>query len=156
MAKGVINTLPNFVRLSVDSYIYENHGLFKIDYPKEKHSEYLDEGQLYIKSELARLLDEKQKDVVLDLSFWNKEYREEYKKIINEHGGRWVLVFLDAAEEVLQRRIAKRRQERDAVGLDDPRRDGDSAFDIDIDTFQMYLDGFERPVGEGEFVVNVI
>lgn len=156
LSKGIVSRLPNFVRLSVDAYIYKTYGLFKIDYPEEKYSEYLDEGQQHVKNELALLLDEKQKDIVLDLSFWNRPYREEYKEIITKHGGRWVLVFLDADKEVLQSRIAGRRAERDALSVDDQRRDGDSAFNIESDLFEVYWGGFERPVGEGEIIVKVI
>lgn len=156
LSKGIVNELPNFVRLSVDSYIYKTYGLFKIDYPEEKYSEYLDEGQEHVKKELVRLLQEKQTDIVLDLSFWNREYREEYKEIIVAYGGRSVLVFLDADKELLERRIAGRRAARDALALDDKGRDGDSAYNIEKDTFEMYCNGFERPVGEEEIVIKVV
>lgn len=156
LSKGIVNKVPNFVRLSVDCYIYETYGLFKIDYPEEKYSEYQAEGLQYVKNKLVRLLEEKRKDIVLDLAFWNKPYREEYKETITRHGGRWVLVFLDADKELLQKRIASRRVERDALALNDQRRDGDSAFNVESDTFEAYWGGFERPVGEGEIIVKVI
>ncbi|KAK8922079.1 hypothetical protein H634G_00236 [Metarhizium anisopliae BRIP 53293] len=156
LSKDIVQRLPNLVRLSVDSYIYENYGLFKIDYPEGKYPEYQAEGLQHVKAELIRLLEEKQKDVVLDLAFWNRKYREEYKEAITKHGGRWLLVFLDADKEALRRRIAGRRAQRDALSLNDKRRDGDTAFDVDNETFEMYWDGFERPVGEGEIVIKVL
>ncbi|EXV05948.1 AAA ATPase family protein [Metarhizium robertsii] len=154
--RTLVKKLPNSARLSVDSYIYENYGLFKIDYPEGKYPEYQAEGLQHVKAELIRLLGEKQKDIVLDLAFWNRKYREEYKEAITKHGGRWLLVFLDADKEVLRRRIADRRAQRDALSLNDKRRDGDTAFDVDNETFEMYWDGFERPVGEGEIVIKVL
>ncbi|RFN46057.1 hypothetical protein FIE12Z_9697 [Fusarium flagelliforme] len=101
------------------------------------------------------LEQEKSHDAVLDLSFYNKEYRDEYKEIIERNGGRWVLVYLDVDRELLWTRIRKRRAERDALDPQDPARNGDSAFDIDDATFDMYLDGFEPPQGEGEIVIKV-
>lgn len=93
---------------------------------------------------------------MLDLSFYNKEYRDEYRQIIEKHGGRQVLVYLEADKDVLQRRITKRRATRDALALDDKGRDGDSAFNVDDETFEMYWTGFEAPAGEGEIVVKVV
>ena len=148
--------LNNFVRLSVDVLVHKKHGLFGIDYPEHKYSDYQDEAQANIKDELARILREKRRDVVLDLSFYDREYREEYKEIIDANGGRWVLVYLDADKETLQRRIAHRRAQRDALPLDDKGRDGDSAFNVDEETFAMYCNGFEPPVGEGEITVKIV
>lgn len=108
-----------------------------------------------MKSELKTLLAEKKKDVVLDLSFWNRPYREEYKALIEGAGGRTVLVFLDASKELLWERISKRRENRDTLDVGDERRNGDSALDISEDVFEMYWRGFERPDGEGEIRVAV-
>ncbi|KAK2590149.1 hypothetical protein QQS21_012178 [Conoideocrella luteorostrata] len=155
LAKNIVNGLPNFVRLSVDKFICDNYRLFGENYPEEKYSDYQAEAQTFVKNELIRLLDEKSKDIVLDLAFWNKEYREEYKEAIVQHGGRWVLVFLHADKDTLKRRIAGRRAERDGLDHNDQRRDGDSAFNVDDDTFNMYYDGFERPDGEGEIIIKV-
>ena len=93
--------------------------------------------------------------MVLDLSFWNKAYRDEYKTLVEQGGGRWVLVFLDAERELLWRRVRQRRAKRDALSNME-ERDGDSAFDIDAETFDMYCSGFERPQGEGEIVIRVV
>ncbi|KAF4985718.1 hypothetical protein FDECE_16358 [Fusarium decemcellulare] len=154
LTKEIIGRLPNFERLSADKTVHEKHGLYAIDYPAERYEEYLDEAQDIIRAELARLLQQKDKDVILDLSFWNREYRNAYKEIIENNGGRWVLVFLDADRELLWERITKRRSQRDA--LDAVHRDGDSAFDIDEKTFSMYWEGFERPKGEGECVIKIL
>ncbi|KAI5456757.1 ATP/GTP-binding protein [Mariannaea sp. PMI_226] len=156
LAKEIIQKVPNFVRLSVDVLVYEKHGLYAIDYPREKYEEYLDEGQNRLKGELERLIKEKKNNIALDLSFWNKEYRDEYKELIERSGGRWVLVFLDAEKEVLWRRITSRRAHRDALGAREKGRDGDSAFDVDEKTFEMYCSGFEKPVGEGEITIQVV
>lgn len=154
MAKQIISSFPSFVRLSVDEIIFKNHGLYGIDYAQEKYQEYQNEAQEILIAELKRQLEEKTRDIALDLSFWNKEYRDEFKAMIEKFGGRWVLVFLDADKELLWKRITSRKDERD--GQDLAERTGDSAFDVDKETFDSYYEGFERPCGEGECVIEVV
>ncbi|PNP77045.1 hypothetical protein FNYG_09658 [Fusarium nygamai] len=155
LAKAIVTQLPNFKRLSNDQIIYESHGLYKIDYPADQYEAYQLEASQKLIAELERILQGKSNDVVLDLSFYDKEYRDEYKDIVERNGGRWVLVYLDASRDLLWSRIQQRRAERDFLDAKDPKRNGDSAFDIDDETFAMYLDGFEPPNDEGEIVIKV-
>ncbi|KAH7259162.1 ATP/GTP-binding protein [Fusarium redolens] len=155
LAKAVVTQLPSFKRLSNDQIIYESYGLYNIDYPAELYKVYQEEASQKLIAELERILEEKSNDVVLDLSFYDKEYRDEYKHIVERNGGRWVLVYLDADRDLLWKRIQQRRAERDELDAKDPGRNGDSAFDIDDETFAMYLGGFEPPSGEGEIVIKV-
>lgn len=69
---------------------------------------------------------------------------------MEDAGGRWVLVFLDADKDVLWKRVQERKAKREIEG-----RDGDSAYDVEEDVFQMYLGGFEKPEGEGEVRVVI-
>ncbi|KAF5687728.1 integral membrane protein PTH11 [Fusarium circinatum] len=154
LAKAIVTQLPNFKRLSNDQIIYESHGLYKIDYAAEQYEAYQQEASQKLIAELERILLEKSNDLVLDLSFYDKEYRDEYKDIVERHGGRWVLVYLDADRDVLWNRIQQRRAKRDSLDAMDPERNGDSAFDIDDETFAMYWGGFEPPSGEGEIVIK--
>ncbi|CAM1502364.1 Fc.00g043480.m01.CDS01 [Cosmosporella sp. VM-42] len=145
-----------FTRLSVDPLIYESHGLYAIDYPSHKYTEYQAEASQRLETKLICLLRDRQRDIVIDLSFWSKEYRDEYKAIVDLNGGRWVLVFLDAEKEVLWRRISERRVRRDALNERRIGSDGDSAFDVDDDVFEIYCNGFESPAGEGEIVIKIL
>lgn len=156
MAKTIIAKLPNFKRLSADTIVREKYGLYGIDFANEKYADYLEEAQAQIKTALAKLIKQGTNDVVLDLSFWNKEYRDEYKAIIDEAGGRWVLVHLDAAKELLWSRIQGRRAARDKIPVESGARDGDSAFNIEPETFEIYWGGFEPPTGEGEIKIAVV
>ncbi|KAF5983065.1 integral membrane protein PTH11 [Fusarium bulbicola] len=155
LAKAIVTQLPNFKRLSNDQIIYESHGLYKIDYAAEQYEAYQQEASQKLMAELERILLEKSNDLVLDLSFYDKEYRDEYKDIVEGNGGRWVLVYLDADRDLLWNRIQQRRAKRDSLDAMDPERNGDSAFDIDDETFAMYWGGFEPPSGEGEIVIKV-
>lgn len=155
LAKTVIAKLPNFVRFSADKIVRDKYGLYGIDFARDKHAGYLEEAQVRIKTDLAALIRDGTNDAVLDLSFYDKEYRDEYKAIIEDAGGRWVLVFLDAEKDLLWRRIQDRRAARDKIPVESGARDGDSAYDIEPATFEMYWGGFEPPVGEGEIRVVV-
>ena len=100
LAKTIVRHLPNFARLSGDGYVHKTYGLWGIDYPPSKYEEYLDEAQVAVKAELKSLLAEEERDAILDLSFWNKPYREEYKALIEGAGGRPVLVFFGCEQRV--------------------------------------------------------
>ncbi|KND87618.1 hypothetical protein TOPH_07783 [Tolypocladium ophioglossoides CBS 100239] len=156
LSKAIISSLPSFVRLSVDALIYEKHGLYTIDYRADKYAQYQDEAKVRLSAELLRLLREKQRDIILDLSFWNKGYRDKFKGMVEQNGGQRVLVFLDAGKDVLRQRIAERRARRDALGERDESQDGDSAFNVDEETFERFCGGFEKPVGEGEVAIKVV
>ncbi|OAQ96444.1 hypothetical protein LLEC1_00977 [Akanthomyces lecanii] len=156
LAKTVIAKRPNFVRFSADAFVHDTYGLYGIDFARDRHAGHMEEAQAHIKTALAALIREGARDAVLDLSFYSKEYRDEYKAIVEDAGGRWVLVFLDAERGLLWRRIQARRAARDRIPVESGARDGDSAYDIEPETFEMYCSGFEPPVGEGEIRVSVV
>jgi len=108
-------------------------------------STYQDEADSIFHSEAKRLLFEKT-NLVFDRAFYAKEDRDEYRSLAEHAGARVVLVFLEATKDVLWRRI----QQRKAAG-----RDADSSLEIPEQLLDSYLNGFERPVGEGEVVVQV-
>ncbi|RJE25074.1 hypothetical protein PHISCL_02609 [Aspergillus sclerotialis] len=144
LSKWITTNHPSFKRLSIDSYVYAHHGLYSVDYPKEKYNDYLDEAELALRDELAQLIRSGD-DVVLDFSFAFQTFRNEWKSLVEELGGRWVLVYLDVRADELRRRVRARNQL--AV------KDGDSAFLVTDEILDRYLAGFERPVGEGEVVL---
>jgi len=148
LAKTVVSELPHFTRLSIDEIIFKKHGLYGKDYPADEklYQQYLEEADK-IYSDTCRHLLREGKDLVLDRSFYAKEDRSEFKKIVEDAGGRSLLVYLKAFDkEELWKRICKRSaQEKEA----------NSAYDISRDVFEKYWYGFEEPLGEGEVVVDV-
>ncbi|KAI1757518.1 ATP/GTP-binding protein [Xylaria castorea] len=146
LSKALVSAHPNFDRLSIDGIVAEQHGIFDLDYPPEKYSTYLDEAALECKERLTRLLAEGSRDVVFDRAFWNKEDRDDAKKLITTLGARWVLVYLKAPDKpTLWRRICQRR---------DAQLNADCAYQITPDVLDMYWNGFEEPMEEGEIVIN--
>ncbi|OOQ83110.1 ATP/GTP-binding protein [Penicillium brasilianum] len=147
ISKWIQTNHPSFHRLSIDSYIYGHHGLYGVDYPKEKYNDYQEEAAAALRSELAQLVQQGSRDAILDFAFAFQETRDEWKDLIEESGGRWVLVYLDVDADELRRRVKARNQL--AV------KDGDSAFLVTEETLESFIAGFERPVGEGEVVLRL-
>lgn len=146
LSKWILSNHPSFERLSIDSYIYTKYGLYGVGYPKEKYDNYQDEAETALRNELTHLVRQDSQDVILDLSFAFQETRDEWKGLIEESGGRWVLVYLDVEADELRRRVRARNQL--AV------KNGDSAFFVTEQILDSYISGFERPVGEGEIILH--
>lgn len=147
LAKAIVALHQDFTRLSVDEIIFEKHGLYGIDYPADGtlYQTYQDEAaQVYVRR-FHQLLKEGQ-NIVLDRSFYAKEDRDKFKRMIEDGGGRWVLLHLKAEKEVLWERICERSR---------AKRDANSALEITRAVFEGYWEGFEVPQGEGEVFVDV-
>lgn len=132
-----------YVRLSVDEEVWAANGRYGVDYPA---SDYASHSQAAGRLLLERLVDlvEARADVVVDLSFWSKASREEYKQVITARGGRWRLIYLNVPQTELRRRLAARSA----------RFDANAAFTVDDELLAVYLAGFEEPHDEGEQIIN--
>ena len=144
MSKTVARKLPNFERITFDGIIASRHGIYSVDYDKSEHEKFADEADA-IHREIADKLLSEGKDVILDRAFYAKEDRDIYAALIEQHGGRKVLVYLSAPKSVLWERIQARR----AANLN-----ADSMLEISACMLDMYYDNFEIPSGEGEIVVD--
>lgn len=148
LVKAVIKELPHFTRLSIDEIIFQNHGLYGVDYPadNELHGRYMDEADAIYLENFHQLLKER-KDIVVEKSLYAKEHRDEFKKAVEQGGGRWVLVYLKVDDkEALWNRICERSAKE---------RNANSAFDITREIFDGYWAGFDWPHDEGEVVLDV-
>lgn len=146
LSKGILSRYPSFERLSIDSYIYQHHGLYDTDYPPEKYSDYQEEAEKALRGELISWLRHGARDVILDFSFAFQATRNDWKALVQSHGGRWMLVYLDVDNKELHRRVAA----RNALVI----KNGDSAFPVTEEILEGYIAGFERPIGEGEIILR--
>ncbi|MNN78491.1 hypothetical protein D3C81_1950500 [compost metagenome] len=96
-----------------------------------------------MRNELVNLLNEK-RNVVVDFSFWQRKRRNEYKKLIEDGGGEWKLVYLKVHPNDLRERLRIRSQ----------RFDANAAFTITEEILSSFLEGFEIPSGEGEIIIE--
>ncbi|KAK3681297.1 P-loop containing nucleoside triphosphate hydrolase protein [Podospora appendiculata] len=147
LSKAIVSKYPNFERLSIDANVHAKHGLYDIDFPAEKYPEYQVEADAEVRARLVQLLENGESDAVLDRALYLKVDRDYFKRIVEEKGGRWILVyFRPANKEVLWNRVQSRRR----TGID-----ADSAFEITPELLSQFWEGFEVPDGEGEVVVAV-
>ncbi len=132
-----------YVRLSHDVEVRRRFGRYGVDIPVERFEEYNDAVRPLVKERLVELLREG-RDVVVDLSFWRRADRDEYKALVEAGGGRWRLVYFDVPPDVLRARLDARLERDDA-----------DAFPVPPELLERFLAGFEVPSGEGEEVVRV-
>jgi predicted kinase len=132
-----------FVRLSIDEEIWTANGRYGIDYPIEKYEQYKTEAELKLRNQMVNLIHDKHQ-VVIDFSFWQRKRRTEYKKLIEDAGGEWKLIYLKVHPNDLRERLSIRSQ----------RFDANAAFPITEEILTSFLNGFEVPSGEGEIVIE--
>ncbi|WP_339317017.1 ATP-binding protein [Paenibacillus sp. FSL R10-2734] len=132
-----------FARLSIDEDIWATYGRFGMDYPEQNYELYKEQSEIKLRGELRNLILAKQ-DVVIDFSFWQRQRRNDYKQLIEAHGGVWELIYLKVQPDELRQRLLIRSE----------RFDANAAFTITEDTLTRFLSGFETPEGEGETVIE--
>jgi len=81
---------------------------------------------------------------VVDFSFWQQSKRNEYKRLIEAGGAKWVLIYLKVHPKVIRERLRIRGE----------RFDANAAFPITDEILASFLSGFEIPQGEGEILVE--
>ncbi|MBN9653415.1 ATP-binding protein [Halobacillus sp. GSS1] len=131
-----------FVRLSIDEEIWAAKGRYGIDFPIEKFEEYKKDAESKLRNLLIKLIHDKQQ-VVIYFSFWDRIRRDQYKKIIEDSGGKWKLIYLKVHPDDLRERLKLRNKRFDA-----------NSFPISEELLTSYLKGFEIPNGEGEIVIE--
>ena len=152
----MIQALPHFRRLSNDACLYAAHGLYNIDFDKSSFGSYVVEANNAVTSELKVMLQSQRQvadtktDIIVDRAFLTRKVRDECKQVIEYWGGRWVLVFLDADEIVLRRRMTERR-----AGVQQRGKGADDMLDATDEVWEGFLAIFERPSGEGVLVIKV-
>ncbi|MEK5465150.1 ATP-binding protein [Paenibacillus sp. FSL R7-0210] len=132
-----------FVRLSIDEDIWSTYGRYGIDYPEEEYESLKEQSERKLRKELVQLVQAK-RHVVVDFSFWQRQRRDGYKQLIEEHGGKWAVIFLKVQPEELRHRLLLRSE----------RMDANAAFTITEEILTRFLNGFETPAGEGEWIVE--
>ncbi|KAJ9614135.1 hypothetical protein H2200_002271 [Cladophialophora chaetospira] len=146
LSRELVQAHPTFERISIDVVLHAKHGVYRVDYPAEKHEEFQNQAAEECDARLLELLIVEDHDIMVDQSFYRKADRDEVKRLVESHGARWILVYLNATKEVLWKRIQDRRQ-----GV----RDADFAYDVTEQVLDRYLRGFDVPKGEGEIVIEV-
>ena len=70
-----------YIRLSIDEEMWKLHGRKGMDYPDNQYEELSEKVEAALRKKMLGLI-KNGKNVILDFSFWNKESRDYYRKII--------------------------------------------------------------------------
>jgi hypothetical protein len=79
------------VRLSVDELVHARHGRYDVDYPERDCFAREAPVVAEVRERLIQLVTAG-RDVVLDHGLWLRSARQEWKKLVEEAGGRWRLL----------------------------------------------------------------
>jgi predicted kinase len=126
------------VRLSIDELVFERHGRHGIDYDESQYPNRAAAARAELDQQLRVLLGEG-RDVVLDYGFWSREFRDQYKQLIEGAGARWRLLFFDVDLDEIRQRLESRNQ-----------RDGANALYVGERHMDEFLSRWHPPQGEGE------
>ncbi|GGC45399.1 hypothetical protein GCM10011386_42120 [Parapedobacter defluvii] len=131
-----------FHRLSVDEEIWNNYGQFGIDYAEEEYDKLsaLAEKALFI--QFLELLKSK-RNIVVDFSFWQKEKRNEFKRIVETNHGKWFLVYMNPPISAIKNRLKIRNKTFEA----------NAAFPITDSILNKYIDSFQIPEQENQLEI---
>lgn len=133
-----------FIRLSVDEVIYARHGRLSMNLPSSDYVRIYEQTVAELDQELVRHLNDRRR-VVLDYGrdLWTRDGREKYKRLVEEYGGQWELIYFRADRDTLLRRLAARN-----------RSTGANAFRVDEERLDYFTSMFEEPSAEGERVLR--
>jgi predicted kinase len=123
-------------RLSVDERILARHGRLGRDYPEADHLALLGPIVEEVRQQLVELI-QAGRSVVLDHGLGRRAERDDYKRLVVEHGGTWRLVHFPIDRVELLRRLAVRNDEEN-TGTMSP------------ETLTWIAEHSEEPAGEGE------
>lgn len=131
------------VRLSVDEEVFARNGRYGVDYPE---SEYPERERPVLDDVQGRLAAAVRagRSVVLDYGLWRRAEREAYKRLVEEAGGRWRLLYFKVDRAEILRRLGERNRRADA-----------NALTVTAEALEEFYDRFEEPCGEGEELVPV-
>ncbi len=128
------------VRISVDDIMLSLHGRFGIDYPVAEHSERLVGVVETVREQLIEKV-RSGRSVVLDHGLGRRVERDDYKRLVNELGAKWQLVYFMVDIEILRSRCSARFDDPDSVPITDQ-------------TLTYLAEVWEAPSGEEEVVVD--
>ncbi|MEV7003663.1 ATP-binding protein [Streptomyces sp. NPDC093982] len=130
------------VRLSVDELVHARHGRYGVDYPERDYFALEAPVVAEVRERLVELVAAGW-DVVLDHGLWLRSARQEWKKLVEEAGGRPQLLYFPVERAELLRRLEERNLREDA-----------NALTVTESALNDFYARFEPPEGEGEEIIE--
>ena len=129
------------LRLSVDEEVFARNGRYGVDYPEHEYPERERPVVRELRERLAEAV-RAGRSVVLDYGLWRRAERDSYKKLVEDAGGGWRLIYLEVDRAELLRRLGERNLRADA-----------NALKVTPEALDEFYARFDEPRGEGEEVV---
>jgi predicted kinase len=130
------------VRLSIDEWVFERHGRHGVDYDEGEYPRHEASALAELDERLRELVADN-RNVVLDYGFWSREFRDRYKRLIQDAGARWRLVYFDVDLHEIRRRLQERNE-----------RGGANAMAVTDRHLDEFLSRWHPPHAEGEEVIR--
>ena len=130
-----------FLKFSIDEYVYDLYGRSITKLPENEYLEIYRITKAELDNKLAEAIKQKHA-IVVDYGFWTRKGRDYYKKLIEDNGGEWKLIYLKASPDVLKKRLKERNKLTHA-----------NAFPVTEEKLQEYINCFEEPKNEGEEII---
>ncbi len=125
------------IRYTLDEELFKLYGS---DFSPEKYQEYESATKKHILDQLGSNIKAK-RAIVLDWGFWRRSEREQVKKVIQDLGAEWKLLYFKADVVALWQRVQLREQKGNHLITQKM-----------FDDFQL---NFEEPKEEREEIVHV-
>lgn len=122
--------------------MHARHGRYGVDYPERDYFALEAPVVAEVGEELVDTIAAG-RDAVLDHGLWTRAARDEWKKLVEEAGGRWRLLYFPVPREELLCRLAERSQRQDGNAL--------TVTELALDDFYAR---FEPPHDEGEEIIE--
>ena len=139
-AKKLMNS--GLEKFSLDEYVYSKFGRDIVNLPEEVYLDHYRKAKIELDNKLAEII-KRGHSVVVDYGFWRRSSRDFYKKLVEDNGGEWKLIYLKASPEVLMNRLKERNKRTDA-----------NAFPVTEKMLLGYIERFEEPNNEGEEIIQ--
>ncbi len=125
-------------KLSIDEYMWRDHGECGIDYPADEYRERYTRSEQSLISHLTQLV-KSGADVVVDMTFCHREKRDFYRDLLTRLEADWELIYFPVDFPTAWQRINQRNKEQP----------GPNKARVTKQMLTQFFTGFERP-GEDE------
>jgi len=125
------------VRFTLDEQLFKRFG---------REYEGHEEKQQQMKDVLWEVIKEKihaGESIIVDFGFWKRVDRDDYKKLIEDNGGQWKLLYFKVDRSSLMKRLASRNL-----------NDSGNNHIIDETLLDKFIGEFEEPTNEGETIIE--
>jgi predicted kinase len=129
------------IRITKDEWAIK---IFGNKITRDKNFERYDKNITTLATDIAFKILKAGNDVIIDEGFWVKSQRDEIKKKILSLGAKPMLYFVDSSIEEMKNRVINRSKK--------PSID---SFEIDEEMFDKYLNFWEPPTYEEDFILAI-